>query len=124
MRSETEVHATLKLVSAMKCIPTAETHVTFWIDAICINQDDPIERAAQVQIMQHNYRSTEMVVVYLGEELPGLYKAMTLFTRIRAIAKLSPTSLDNHRVIGFENAGKYGVPAHYDESWTCETSSR
>jgi hypothetical protein len=117
MCNETEFHATLNLVSAMKRIRTAETPVTFWIDAICINQDDPIERAAQVQIMQHIYRSAELVVVYLGEELQGLYEAMALFARIRAIGELVPTSPDNPRVIGIENAGEYGLPARYDESW-------
>jgi hypothetical protein len=117
MCNETEFLAALNLVSAMKRVRTAETPVTFWIDAICINQDDKIERAAQVQIMQHIYRSAELVIVYLGEEIPGHYEAMTLFSKIWAIGKQVPTSSDNPRVIGFENLEEYGLPPRYDVSW-------
>jgi hypothetical protein len=35
----------------------------FWIDAICINQRDLAERAVQVQIMRHIYKSAGNVVV-------------------------------------------------------------
>lgn len=38
-----------------------------WIDAICINQQDPEERSAQVNMMGHIFRSARTVVVWLGE---------------------------------------------------------
>ena len=67
-----EFHVTLNLISAMKQIRSVEIPVTFWIDAICINQDDLKERAAQVQMMRDIYRSAELVIVHLGEDVPGL----------------------------------------------------
>lgn len=39
-----------------------------WIDAICINQADPVEKTAQVQMMADIYSSTEEVLIWLGEE--------------------------------------------------------
>lgn len=41
---------------------------TFWIDAICINQDDLVERSAQVARMGQIYTLAERVVVWLGRE--------------------------------------------------------
>lgn len=41
-----------------------------WMDAICINQADPAERGAQVQLMQHIYSKASRVIVWLGEEEP------------------------------------------------------
>lgn len=37
-----------------------------WIDAICINQADVIERASQVGIMQHIFSRARIVVAWLG----------------------------------------------------------
>jgi tetratricopeptide (TPR) repeat protein len=39
-----------------------------WIDAICINQEDPKERSKQVQLMREIYSNARRVIVWLGEE--------------------------------------------------------
>lgn len=39
----------------------------FWIDAICINQDDTNEKSQQVCIMNHIYDRASSVVVWLGD---------------------------------------------------------
>lgn len=41
---------------------------SFWIDALCINQNDIEERNEQVAIIGHIYANAETVVVWLGEE--------------------------------------------------------
>ncbi|KAF4995911.1 hypothetical protein FDECE_12640 [Fusarium decemcellulare] len=41
--------------------------VPFWIDAICINQHDSTERAAQVGIMNQIYRRADRVIIWLGK---------------------------------------------------------
>lgn len=40
-----------------------------WIDAICINQDDPAERGLQVANMRSVYQQCSRVVIYLGADL-------------------------------------------------------
>ncbi|KAK4187902.1 heterokaryon incompatibility protein-domain-containing protein [Podospora australis] len=40
-----------------------------WVDAICINQQDNLERAAQVDKMRTIYKNGRRVVVYLGPDL-------------------------------------------------------
>ena len=42
------------------------TERILWIDALCINQADPKERASQVAQMRHIYAMASTVVVYLG----------------------------------------------------------
>ena len=44
----------------------AASEVWFWIDAICINQDDTTERAHQVRLMAGIYRTAFDVLVWLG----------------------------------------------------------
>ncbi|KAK6428583.1 hypothetical protein LTR95_015273 [Oleoguttula sp. CCFEE 5521] len=40
---------------------------TLWVDAICINQKDNVEKTRQVQIMGHIYRYADRVIVYSGQ---------------------------------------------------------
>lgn len=48
----------------------------FWIDAVCINQNDIEERNHQVGIMHHIYDRASTVIVWLGEE-HGQYRNLT-----------------------------------------------
>jgi hypothetical protein len=54
--------------------PSAWTEY-FWLDALCINQSDVIERGAQVSIMNEIYSRAEHVLVYLGGD--GLNEALS-----------------------------------------------
>jgi hypothetical protein len=40
----------------------------FWIDQICINQSNPVERAHQVGFMREVYENAERVMVWLGDD--------------------------------------------------------
>lgn len=42
-----------------------------WIDALCINQTDRIERAVQVQKMTEIYTKATKLFAYVGEHEPG-----------------------------------------------------
>lgn len=44
-----------------------EIFETFWIDAICINQSDTMERNHQVQMMKSIYSRAQSVSIWLGE---------------------------------------------------------
>ncbi|KAK2594589.1 hypothetical protein QQS21_007719 [Conoideocrella luteorostrata] len=48
----------------------------FWVDAICINQDDIDERTSQVALMRQIYRHASRVVVWLGDGDEGMRKAI------------------------------------------------
>jgi hypothetical protein len=48
-------------------VPNSTSGIDFWIDAICINQNDFEERASQVKMMAAIYSSAVEVVIWLGE---------------------------------------------------------
>ncbi|KAG7287172.1 hypothetical protein NEMBOFW57_006677 [Staphylotrichum longicolle] len=42
-----------------------------WVDALCINQDDPAERSEQVQLMGKIYQQATETIVWLGDAFPS-----------------------------------------------------
>ncbi|KAK4211139.1 heterokaryon incompatibility protein-domain-containing protein [Rhypophila decipiens] len=54
------------LVVALRHLRTSRTARTLWIDAICINQDDGIEKATQITKMGSIYSLAYRVVIWLG----------------------------------------------------------
>ncbi|KAI0467786.1 HET-domain-containing protein [Xylaria cf. heliscus] len=67
---------------AIRCIRDSFPPVTLWIDAICINQEDTMERNSQVKIMGEIYGAAVMTVVFLGDSTPG---SQTLFEYLNKI---------------------------------------
>lgn len=55
-----------------------------WIDALCINQDDDLERGLQVSIMRDIYRRAEEVDIWLGEATEDSETAIGWMTDIHA----------------------------------------
>ena len=52
-----------------------------WVDQICINQQDAVERSAQVQLMKRIYSQAERVFVYLGELVGRVAEALGSMVR-------------------------------------------
>lgn len=50
----------------------------FWIDAICINQEDNDEKAIHTRKMNIVYRSAKLVFVWLGKAENGSDMAMEM----------------------------------------------
>ena len=71
----------------------AKKETFWWMDAICINQNDLDERNSQVGLMTILYKQAQMVHVWLGEESKDSVRAMQV---IRELAYL-PKSGDEGR---------------------------
>jgi Heterokaryon incompatibility protein (HET) len=56
------------LAQALNCLRLMEGNKVLWVDAICINQADDIEKSHQVSLMGEIYRNAEDVVIFLGKE--------------------------------------------------------
>ncbi|KAJ8111987.1 hypothetical protein OPT61_g5545 [Boeremia exigua] len=54
------------LEAAIRCLRSAETPRTLWVDALCINQDEKLERNHQVRLMSKIYSSARNVIIWLG----------------------------------------------------------
>ncbi|KAM0425499.1 hypothetical protein ACHAPT_009288 [Fusarium lateritium] len=59
---------TKNLHSALTHLRDSHRERTLWVDALCINQDDPEERDEQVTKMGSIYSRARKVVVWLGEQ--------------------------------------------------------
>jgi heterokaryon incompatibility protein (HET) len=87
---------TPNLESALKRLRHHRVPQVFWIDAICINQLDIVERAHQVSKMRNIYSMAEEVIVYLGEAeswLPGL-----AYEDSRILTKSQPDAIEDQKL--------------------------
>lgn len=57
---------TRNLYGGLKRIRVCDKPIRIWIDAICINQQDDVERSVQVAMMADIYARAEKVLVWLG----------------------------------------------------------
>jgi hypothetical protein len=57
------------LLSALRSIRKRREKVLIWIDQICINQRDFVERGHQVSIMKHIYSRARQVVVCVIDDV-------------------------------------------------------
>lgn len=55
------------LHAALQALRYVSKPRNLWIDAICINQEDPMEKEAQVSLMTKIFQEAAAVIVWLGE---------------------------------------------------------
>lgn len=61
-----DIPVTANLHDALRQLAKRGHSLPLWIDAICINQADPLEKASQVKMMGEVYRNAQKVVIWLG----------------------------------------------------------
>lgn len=61
---------TESLFGALQRFRSPTEYRRLWADAVCIHQGDLVEKAAQVAVMHTIYSGADMVLVWLGRELP------------------------------------------------------
>ncbi|KAK8058831.1 HET-domain-containing protein [Apiospora phragmitis] len=63
------------LYAALRRLRQKTTSRVMWIDAICINQDDLEERAAQVTLMKQVYSKAREVLIWLGDSISPAHRS-------------------------------------------------
>ncbi|GAB7353005.1 hypothetical protein MBLNU459_g3566t1 [Dothideomycetes sp. NU459] len=63
----TRIQVTKSLFSALKQLRNRKDDVQLWIDALCINQKDAVEKSSQISYMSTIYNQAECVRIWLGE---------------------------------------------------------
>lgn len=66
-----------------------DTTSYLWLDGICINQEDLLERAAHVKIMGQIYAKADRVFIWLGPALPRTNRAIELVMYLASIDRKS-----------------------------------
>lgn len=78
----------------------------FWIDGLCINQEDPTERNHQVAEMGRIYSCASFVTIWLGEATPDVEDAYELISGYQTWSQV-----DNHRIVEHVRSDKVGAIA-------------
>ena len=78
------------LASALRHLRHADKPRTIWVDALCINQDDIVERSQQVSRMRYIYQHADRVVVWLGPSSNDSALALSTLEYIGKQIELSP----------------------------------
>jgi hypothetical protein len=64
---QTEFWVTRNLLNALKAMRRPDIAISVWIDAICINQNDPEEKKLQISLMRRIYRQAQKVTAYIPQ---------------------------------------------------------
>jgi hypothetical protein len=67
---------TENLSQALRRFRLAYKPRSLWADAVCINQQDDVEKGHQVAMMSKIYRNATTVLIWLGEETPEIETAI------------------------------------------------
>ncbi|MCJ1242423.1 hypothetical protein MMC14_010431 [Varicellaria rhodocarpa] len=90
-----------------------------WIDAICIDQANTVERTAQVKIMWNIYRSAKRVIIWLGKECEGSESVGTLLSQLASISNKTISKIPPNTLSDVEFFAKIGIPDYSMERWEC-----
>ncbi|KAJ8133397.1 hypothetical protein O1611_g218 [Lasiodiplodia mahajangana] len=63
---------------------------TIWIDALCINQDNPLERGHQVGLMRDIYTQANEVFIFLGNPSPAIARAFSFLGHLHPSDNMIP----------------------------------
>jgi hypothetical protein len=76
-----------EVLRQLASLPRNTGSQTYWIDSICINQEDAVERGSQVQKMADIYRLSERVHIFLGVLEPGQHPLQSEWFTRRWVSK-------------------------------------
>jgi hypothetical protein len=95
------------LYSALKCLRSPTDQVVLWVDAICIDQEDPKEQTSQIGKLPKIYSMAQRVCIWLGPEDDRTKVAMPFIKNVVTMKELANLVRPvNARKIG-EAAGKW-----------------
>jgi hypothetical protein len=70
------------LMSALRHLRYPDRPRHLWIDAICVNQDDDMEKGSQVAVMGTIYANASAVIVWLGPAANGSDRALAAMQQL------------------------------------------
>lgn len=74
---------TRNLEQALRALRLPDRDRLLWVDALCINQNDDVERGRQVRIMGQIYQNCVRDLLWLGPENAQISRAMRLILKIQ-----------------------------------------
>ena len=81
------IQVTENLWEALRRYRKADELMTLWVDAVCIDQANKLERAQQIVLMRRVYSESERVLICLGRESPSDRVAFEFITHTVDLAE-------------------------------------
>ncbi|KAF5716578.1 het domain-containing protein [Fusarium globosum] len=104
------------LWEALRYLRKYEPDELYWIDALCINQDDIIERSQQVSVMHRIYFKAQIVVVWLGS---GYAKYKTLLPGVVQARYYKPqVELPENSLSANDERQRIALELYNDDYWS------
>jgi hypothetical protein len=88
---------TSSLYSALRSLREQDDAITLWADALCINQEDLVEKMHQIGQMKEIYQQAQRVVVWLGEHKEAEQFVAALREETGERILIPDPSIDAHR---------------------------
>lgn len=79
---------TSNLEAALKQLRHEWNPRTFWVDALCINQDSSVERATQIPQMGRIYSQAKKLYIWLGSEADSSAIAMKFIEKVSEVSQI------------------------------------
>lgn len=89
------------LYDALRHLRYTDRVRTLWVDAICINQVDTVEKSVQIRIMADIYEKAQVVLVWIGKEDDETEQAFLEARRLAAAQRASNTELPTSQKISY-----------------------
>ncbi|PSR82765.1 heterokaryon incompatibility protein-domain-containing protein [Coniella lustricola] len=86
---------TRNLVAALKQLRQSMVSLFIWVDAVCINQEDALEKSLQIPLMAEIYRQGQRTIVWLGEHDHSTARA---FDMVETMARYVDTTPEEQLV--------------------------
>ncbi|PVH72374.1 HET-domain-containing protein [Cadophora sp. DSE1049] len=108
------------LKAALERFREEQRDVNVWVDALCINQDDKIEKKAQVARMHEIYTQAEMVCIWLGEgkdETPETFTLLQTILDLRSLDSLVKAPMTKETARKWELVVKLMTNRWFSRRW-------
>ncbi|KAK6081543.1 heterokaryon incompatibility protein [Seiridium cupressi] len=105
---------TRTVASAIRKLRDPEKHVSMWIDAICINQYDLVERAQQVSLMADIFSYASTVHIWLGNNVPGLGAALRVLRDVYNLSSQECQGGERCRCMGTRHSSLVELKKHIE----------
>jgi len=89
-----EFHVTVNLLRALRSLCHESKELPFWVDAVCIDQNNLEERGQQVGIMGAIYASAWKTIIYLGESDSESSRAIRALNNLNTAAEFPGGPID------------------------------